>query len=310
MNSDATVPGATPGPINLRTMKPAQAKHNTVGEIARDLVRSGSIEMGANRPTDARAIADLLPGGTPVFVNHLPKHTLADTLAGLVAVRDAGLEPVPHLGARRVGSEAELAEFLNAAVARAGVSKLLLIGGDVPAPAGPFADSLSLLKSGLLADAGVREVVFAGFPEGHPTVDADTMIDALDAKLALAKSQGLGVRVITQFSFAPARILDFCVWLYRRAPDVPVQVGIPGPTSPQALLRFARICGVGASFRAMTQQGLGAVKLLTHTDPGEQLAMIAAHVRSNPHTNIAGVHVFSFGGVAKTAQWMNGVIRG
>ena len=306
MSSDATVPG----PINLRTVKPAQAKHNTAGEIARDLVRSGSLEMGADRPGDARAIADLLPAGTPVLVNHLPRHALADTLGGLVAVHDAGLEPVPHLAARRVTSTAELEGFLKAAVARAKVTKLLLIGGDVPAPAGSFRDSLSLLQSGLIAQAGIREVVFAGYPEGHPTVDADTMIDALDAKLALAKSQGLGVRVITQFSFAPARILDFCTWLYRRAPDVPVQVGIPGPTSPQALLRFARICGVGASFRAMTQQGFGAVKLLTHTDPGDQLAMIAAHVRSNPHTNIAGVHVFSFGGVAKTAEWMNGVIRG
>ncbi len=305
MISLATAPTA---PINLRNPRPAT--HNTPQETARDLVRSGSLEMGADRPKDARAIADLLPAGTPVFVNHLPRHALTDTLAGLEAVAVAGLEPVPHLAARRVVSEAEVAGFLKAAVSRAGVTKLLLLGGDIPASAGPYADALALLKSGLIAKAGIREVAFAGYPEGHPTVDADTMIDALDAKIAAARAQGLGVRVITQFSFAPARILDFCVWLHRRAPDVPVQVGIPGPTTPASLLRFATICGVGASFRAMTNQGMGAVKLLTHTDPGEQLAMIAAHQRSNPHSNISGVHMFSFGGVAKTAQWMNGVLRG
>ncbi len=295
-------------PIALRTVR--AAAHNTQHETVRDLVRSGSLEMGADRPKDARAIADLLPGGTPVFVNHLPKHTLADTLAGLEAVAAAGLEPVPHLAARRIKSSGEAASFLNAAVARAGVSKLLLLGGDTPSAAGPYADALSLLNSGLIAKAGIREVAFAGYPEGHPTVDADTMIDALDAKIVAARAQGLGVRVITQFSFAPARILDFCVWLHRRAPDVPIQVGIPGPTSPASLIRFATICGVGASFRAMTNQGMGAVRLLTHTDPSEQLAMIAAHQRSNTHTNITGVHMFSFGGVAKTAQWMNGVLRG
>ncbi len=295
-------------PIALRTVR--AAAHNTQHETVRDLVRSGSLEMGADRPKDARAIADLLPGGTPVFVNHLPKHTLADTLAGLEAVAAAGLEPVPHLAARRIKSSVEAASFLNAAVARAGVSKLLLLGGDTPSAAGPYADALSLLNSGLIAKAGIREVAFAGYPEGHPTVDADTMIDALDAKIVAARAQGLGVRVITQFSFAPARILDFCVWLHRRAPDVPIQVGIPGPTSPASLIRFATICGVGASFRAMTNQGMGAVRLLTHTDPSEQLAMIAAHQRSNTHTNITGVHMFSFGGVAKTAQWMNGVLRG
>jgi methylenetetrahydrofolate reductase (NADPH) len=298
----------TLAPINLRNARPA--KHNTPQETARDLVRSGSLEMGADRPKDARAIADLLPGGTPVFVNHLPKHALTDTLAGLVAVAKAGLEPVPHLAARRVTSSAEAASFLNAAVKRAGVSKLLLIGGDTHAAGGPYPDALALLKSGLIADAGIKEIALAGYPEGHPTVDADTMIDALDAKIAAARGQGLGVRVITQFSFAPARILDFCVWLHRRAPGVPIQVGIPGPTSPTALLRFAQICGVGASFRAMTNQGMNAVKLLTHTDPSEQLALIAAHQRSNTHTNITGVHMFSFGGVNKTSQWMNSVLRG
>ena len=302
-----TVVSTPSAPINLRNARPAG--HNTPHETARDLVRSGSLEMGADRPKDARAIADLLPAGTPVFVNHLPKHALADTLAGLEAVATAGLEPVPHLAARRVASEAEVAGFLKAAVSRAGVSKLLLLGGDMPKAVGPYGDALALLQSGLIAKAGIREVAFAGYPEGHPTVDADTMIDALDAKIAAARAQGLGVRVITQFSFAPARILDFCVWLHRRAPDVPVQVGIPGPASPASLLRFATICGVGASFRAMTNQGMGAVRLLTHTDPGEQLAMIAAHQRTNTHTNISGVHMFSFGGVAKTAQWMNGVLR-
>ncbi len=294
-------------PINLRNAP--GATHNTLHEAARDLVRSGSLEMGADRPKDARAIADLLPAGTPVFVNHLPKHALADTLAGLEAVADAGLEPVPHLAARRLKSSAEAAAFLKAAVSRAGVSKLLLLGGDTASAAGPYGDALALLQSGLIAKAGIREVAFAGYPEGHPTIEADTMIDALDAKMAAARAQGLGVRVITQFSFAPARILDFCVWLHRRAPDVPVHVGIPGPTSPASLIRFATICGVGASFRAMTNQGMSAVKLLTHTDPGEQLAMIAAHQRSNARTNITGVHMFSFGGVAKTAQWMNGVLR-
>jgi methylenetetrahydrofolate reductase (NADPH) len=302
----ASVPPSA-APINLANAGAAASRILT--EIARDLVRSGSLEMGADRPHDARAIADLLPSGTPVFVNHLPKHSLADTLGGLQAVHAAGLEPVPHVAARRIASAADAEAFLSAAVATAAVSKLLLIGGDTAKSAGPFPDALSLLQSGLIARAGVREIVLAGYPEGHPTVDADTMIAALDAKLAVARAQGLGVRVITQFSFAPARILDFCVWLHRRAPGVPVQVGIPGPTSPASLLRFAKICGVGASFRAMTNQGMGAVRLLTHTDPGEQLAMIAAHQRGNPHSNISGVHVFSFGGVARSAGWMNAILR-
>ena len=306
MSSDS----AAPAPVNLRNVHASNLGRNSPKETARDLVRSGSLEIGANRPSDALAVAELLPTGTPVFVNHLPKNTLAETLAGLRAVRAAGLEPVPHVAARRIKSHDELKAFLAAAVADAGTSKLLLIGSDLPAPMGPFADAQSVLATGLIAAAGLREVAFAGHPEGHPHVDAAELTRALDAKIAMAREQGLGVRVITQFSFAPARIVDFCAGLQRRHPNVPVYVGIPGPTSPAALLRFATICGVGASFRAMSNQGMGAIKLLTHTDPSEQLAMVASHQRSNPHSNIVGVHMFSFNQVAKTAAWMNGILRG
>ena len=37
------------------------------------LVASGSLEIGAHRPQDAREIAAVLPAGTPVYVNHLPR---------------------------------------------------------------------------------------------------------------------------------------------------------------------------------------------------------------------------------------------
>ena len=91
-----------------------------------DLVATGSLEMGAHRPQDAREIAALLPTGTPVYVNHLPRHSLNDTLNGLIAVRDAGLDPVPHIAAKRVGSRQEIRVFLERAVRQAGVKKVLI----------------------------------------------------------------------------------------------------------------------------------------------------------------------------------------
>ena len=170
------------------------------------LVASGSLEMGAHRPQDARDIAALLPGGTPVYVNHLPRHRLLDTLPTLVAVRDAGLEPVPHIAARRIASREEIETFLKRAVNDAGVRKALVIGGDEPAAAGPYADGAALIRQGLLASAGLREIGIPGYPEGHPRIPRATLESAFAEKLSLAASQGLGTYVVTQFSFAPARI--------------------------------------------------------------------------------------------------------
>ena len=278
-----------------------------IAECAADLVSCGSIEMSAHL-ADARTLGGLLPAGTKVYVNHLPRHTLADTLAALQTVHDAGLEPVPHVAARRVASREELDDFLARAVRGAGVRKVLLIGGDDPQPLGAFEDSTALLKSGALAACGVREIGIAGYPEGHARIPQAALERAMGEKLAIAKAQGLGVHVVTQFSFAPARVIEYCTALARNAPGVPVYVGLAGPADPVTLLRFAQRCGVSASLRALRAQGMGMVRLITHTDPGEQLTSVARYCASHDNCNVVGVHLFSFGGAAKTAQWMNGVI--
>ena len=272
---------------------------------AAELVASGSLEMGAHRPQDARSIAALLPAGTPVYVNHLPRHRLLDTVPTLIAVREAGLEPVPHIAARRVSARGEIEAFLKRAVNEAGVRKALVIGGDELEAIGPYADGAVLIKEGLLAASGLREIGIPGYPEGHPRIPSAALDRAFAEKLSLAAAQGLGTYVVTQFSFAPARVIEYCASLARSAPQVPIYVGLAGPTNPLALLRFAQRCGVSASLRALRAQGLDAVRLVTHTDPADQLAAIAHYCAAHADCNVVGIHLFTFGGVEAAASWMN-----
>lgn len=303
--SAAERPSGAPPPAHART----EADPRRLRRAMADLVVTGSLEMGAHRPQDAREIAALLPAGTPVYVNHLPRHSLNDTLTGLIAVRDAGLDPVPHVAARRIGSRQEIRVFLERAVRQAGVKKVLLIGGDLPEVAGPYKDATGLLADDVIAGSGVREVAFAGYPEGHAHIPGDVLARSLDEKIALAAKKHLGASIVTQFSFAPSRIIEFAASVARRAPGVPLYVGLAGPSSPLALMKFAQICGVSAALRAMSAAGMNAVRLVTHTAPGEQLAAIAAHTLGQPSSNIVGVHLYTFGGVKAAANWMNEVIR-
>jgi len=278
--------------------------------VAAELVACGSIEMGAEAPEDARRIAELLPAGTPVYVNHLPRHELPHTLAALVALREAGLEPVPHIAARRVASRLQVRAFLDQAVRVAGVAKALLIAGDVSVPVGPYADGAALIRDGVLAESGLQQVGLPGYPEGHPQVPTAALNAALGQKLALLAEQRLAAYVVTQFSFAPHRIVEYCADLARRAPSVPVYVGLAGPTTPRRLIKFAQRCGVSASLRALQAEGMRAVRLFTHVDPGAQLTAIARHASSGGASNVVGVHIYSFGGVTPTATWMNAQITG
>jgi methylenetetrahydrofolate reductase (NADPH) len=267
-----------------------------------ELLANASIEMTVR---EAPALADaqaLLAGGTGVYVPSLPARPLSLSLPLLADIHARGLDPVPHVAARRATSAADMASFLEQAVRSHGVHRVMLIGGDEDRPHGPWRDSVELLASGLLRDNGVREIGIAVYPEGHPKIAQPALRAALDAKLELAARQGLGVYAVTQFSFAPERIVSLLAELDHRLPDLPVYVGMPGPSDPMQLLRYAQRCGVGAARRALSSLGTRIAQLMAHTDPSEQLAVVARYAAH--HGNVVGVHLFSFGGVVRTARWI------
>ena len=75
--------------------------------------------------------------------------------------------------------------------ARRRSDRILLIGGD-DSPVGPFRASLDLLATGVVERHGIGNVAFAGYPEGHPAIDARTLDAALQAKVALAQPARAG----------------------------------------------------------------------------------------------------------------------
>jgi methylenetetrahydrofolate reductase (NADPH) len=284
---------------------PASATEPRLEPRVSELVAAGSLEISPRELHRAKEVGTLLPAGSCVYIPSLPGLPLARTLEAIAAIREAGLDPVPHVSARRILNRAEFRDFLSQAAARYGVHRVLLLGGDEPRPKGPYADSLQILEERLLADCGVREIGVAGYPEGHPRIPLNALERALARKLELAAAQSIGVYVLTQFSFAHARVVDYCATLARLWPDLPVYVGIAGPTDPAALLRYAQRCGVSVSLRALRNLGSGIAQLVTNTDPRDQLVAVARYTRSREPSNVVGVHLYSFGGAVRTAAWMS-----
>lgn len=302
-------PVSTPRP-RCRTIDPpcqadlADASHDHVAASA-DLLRRSSIELTTNgRETIARA-AGVLPAGMNVYVPKLPRQTLSDKLVQIAYLREFGLEPIPHIAARQLGSAEELRSFVARAAGESGVRRVLVIGGDQTEAAGPFRDSAEVIGSGILSAAGIREIDVAGYPERHPRIPRQTLLDDIDVKIRMAREQGLALNVVTQFSFSPPNIIEYCGLLATRAPSVPVFAGMAGPTSAARLLRYAKICGVATSLRAANSLGLNAVKLALHTSPDRQFEAMAAHRADHGATSLAGIHLFSFGGFVESAEWMS-----
>ena len=269
-----------------------------------ELVSAGSLEISPRELHRLGEVAALLPKDTCVYVPSLPGLPLSRTLEMVAALRAAGLDPVPHVSARRILDREEFGKFLQQCVSSHGVHRVLVVGGDEPKAKGPYNDSLEVLREGVIAEAGIREIGVSGYPEGHPRISASLLKSSFEAKAGLAREQGLGLYVVTQFSFAPKRIVEFCAGLARSAPEVSVYVGIAGPTDPAALLRYAQRCGVSTSLRALRNLGTGIARLVVHTDPQEQVAALAGYLQGRGTGNVVGVHLYSFGGAVRTASWM------
>lgn len=284
---------------------PASAIEPPVELRTSELVAAGSLVISPRELHRAKDVATLVPAGSCVYIPSLSGLPLARTLEAIAAIREAGLDPVPHVSARRILNREEFRDFLRQASSVYGVHRVLLLGGDEPRPKGPYADSLQILEEGLLAECGVREIGVAGYPEGHPRIPLNALEAALARKLELAAQQSIGVYVLTQFSFAPARVVDYCATLARLWPSLPVYVGIAGPTDPAALLRYAQRCGVSVSLRALRTLGSGIAQLVTNTDPRDHLVAVARYTRSREPSNVVGAHLYSFGGAVRTAAWMS-----
>jgi len=287
---------------------PASATDARLRARLAELLIGGSLELLPKELHRAGELAALLPADACVYLPSLPGLPLSRTLEMVAALRAAGLDPVPHVSARRIFDRDEFKTFIRQAVEQHRVHRVLVLGGDEPKPKGPFTDSLQLLETGLLADSGIKEIGVAGYPEGHPRIPASALASAFEKKRHLAREQGLGLYVVTQFSFAPNRVTEYCANLARVAPEVSVYVGMAGPTDPVALARYAQRCGVSVSLRALRTLGSGIAQLVTHSDPKEQLTALARYSLQREPSNVVGAHLYSFGGVVRTATWMRELI--
>lgn len=263
-----------------------------------------SLEMTAK---DFDALHEAAPGiapETPVAITFLPGETIDARVAAAAAVRRLGFEPMPHLSARRIGALGELDTMLGRAVDEAGARRAFIVAGDPPEPAGPFADTLSIIRTGLLEKHGFRAVGVAGHPEGHPNMAGEALWDALIAKLDALEERGLGALIVTQFGFDADPFIDWLSELRARGVMAPVRIGVPGPAGIKTLLRFAARCGVGASAAVMTKYGVSITQLLGKAGPDRLVDALA--VRLTPAHGPVRLHFYPFGGLVNTVEWING----
>ena len=149
---------------------------------------------------------------------------------------------------------------------------------------------------------------FAAYPEGHPRISGPVLDRALAARLALTRRAGISTQVITQFVFDAAPVLDWLLVLRESEGLVPVRIGLSGPASIATLARYAVRCGIGQSIAALVRRGPAIARMVTEAGPEAVVRQLASS--DWPGRGVNGIHLFGFGGLARTARWLHAVTEG
>ena len=266
-----------------------------------------SVEITAHHGEKVDLLRGRLRAGSRVFIALIAPGDARAQIDTARRLARAGFRPVPHLPARLVPSREALNERLEQLTCEAGVEEVLAIGGGLETQ-GPFPATIDLLRTGLIEAHGIRRVGFAGHPEGNPDITRaegeEALLEALLAKQAYARENGLEAYLLTQFLFEAEAVAGWLAEIRRQGVELPLHVGVPGPATIKTLAKYALLCGIGASARMIRKQALNVSRLMSVSAPDELVDALERLKRASPQLGIEGVHFYPFGGFDRLFDWL------
>jgi methylenetetrahydrofolate reductase (NADPH) len=274
-----------------------------------EFARAASTEISTMDEKIVPELVGVLPKGITIYVAHTPKASLDDVVRVAVQVQRLGFRASPHIVARRLESERALRTALGQ-LTDAGVEQVLLVAGDPPNPPA-YKSTLEVIATGAIEQAGIKVASVAGHPEGHKHVDDAELLAALKYKQAWGERTGVRVQIATQFSFDADVNCRWAKSLEQQGVQLPISIGVAGPTPITKLIKYAVACGVGASLNKV-MGNLTAMANLARMAVGADQMCVAMLRGCEQHgvTRIVRPHIFAFGGVLPTAKWLRQVQDG
>jgi methylenetetrahydrofolate reductase (NADPH) len=218
-----------------------------------------------------------------------------------------GMIAVPHIAARRVKSQTHLLDLVTR-LQDVGVQDVLLVGGSLTTPAGPYYSTKELINTGIFDD--FRSVAFAAHPAGNPVSSPQETAEALKWKNDYAKQHpDQKVMLVTQLCFNPQTLVNWTANLRSQGNSLPVYAGITGPASLTQKFDYARMCGLGSAFNIVRAQGANIFGLL-QTTPSKLITSLADAQNDMEAPLINGLHFYTFNNAARTAQFVKNLSQG
>lgn len=264
-----------------------------------------SIEVSPKQVLDADTLIGKFPPLTRVYITDVGTDTTDTLVAAAKKVTESRYRAVPHFASRRLTTKQALETRVKRMTQEAGVSDALIIGGGLDKPNGEFTSTMEVIGTGFFDANGIMNIGVAGHPEGSPDFSDEVALEALRLKQEFSKRSGAELRIVTQFGFDAESFINWASGIKSAGVDLPIHIGVAGPAKITTLLKFAAMCGVGNSMTFLKKRSNALLTLATGFDPEEVVRPLEQHWLGADGTPVIDqMHVFPFGGLKKSAEWL------
>ena len=237
----------------------------------------------------------MLPARSVVTVTASPRKGLETTLALSEELAGQGFNVIPHITARQVRDKSHLLEIVDR-MAGGGFEDVFVIGGDIVDPVGVYDSSGALIADMVEMDNRPRRIGVAAYPEGHPLIKHEVLMQALKTKQPMVNY------MVTQICFDPRTIGQWLTEVRANGIILPVYIGIPGILKRSKLLEISLRVGVGESTRFLKNH-LGMIARLLQHDMYNPDNLIKRIKGLSGDAAVAGFHIYTFNQCLSTRQW-------
>ena len=264
-------------------------------------------------PRTAKNIDDfrrILPKRTTVYVAHLEDTPIEEMFFTCKRLISEGMDPMPHIPARIIHNTGELEDWVKE-YSSLGVDQSLLLAGNGKTPKGELFNSIQLLETGVFEKHAFKKIQIAGHPEGNKDIDKDgsleKTINALKAKQKFGQNTKLQIGITTQFCFDPQPVIQWLEVLESEQIDLPISLGLAGPTRLQSLIKYSIMCGVGPSISVLKKRAKDLTKLLLPFEPTEMIDALNSSKKNKLFKNVHSLHFFPLGGIEASAAFARNI---
>lgn len=263
-----------------------------------------SIEVSPKHILEKDEYIGLFPKGTLTYVTDIGTHSQEDLARVARKLVDAGYRPVQHIGARRLESAESFEAHVKRLTQEGGLDQVLIIAGEADRQKGPYSSSLEVLQTGILDKYGIKGIAIAGHPEGNPSAPEGEVYNILREKAEFQSQTDAAMRIVTQFGFDGDAFSNWAWHVKSVGINLPIHLGVAGPAKITTLLKFAAMSGVGNSMKFLKKRAGALTALATSHSPEAVVEPIETFWQENSDGPIAQMHVFPFGGLKKSSEWL------